>query len=329
MLDPLSDILATMRVANAITVRFESRGSYAMRFPAFEHLKFGALLFGSFELRPDNASPLRLNSGDCYLLTGGAPYATRSGNAPEMDGESYFRRNRDSAGVVRYGKGPPDKVVIGGRFKFDELGAQWLRTALPPLVHIPAEAPSAAPIRATLELLQGETGRHALGENLVIDRLADILLVQALRAHLAMNGENQVSWLAGLTDPRLGTALRAFHSNIAADWTVESLATEAGMSRSSFADHFRKRTGLAPIEYVSRWRLFRIRRVLLATDRPFATIAADHGWQSRTSCSRAFRELFGATPHQLRIQSSCVAGTTIERGDFSTVEDAEPLRKTG
>lgn len=315
MRDPLSDILLAMRVSGATPVRFESRGGYAMRFPAFRHLKFGALLSGRLELRPANGPALHLEAGDCYLLTDGAPYASRTGDHPEIDGEAYFASHRDADGVVRFGDGAPDKIVIGGRFTFEETGAEWMRLALPPAIRIPADSPVAAPLRTTLSLLGQEVGTNATGEDLIVARLADILLVQALRAYLAMTRDRTPSWLAGLADPRLGRALRAFHAGIAEDWSVGRLAAEAGMSRSSFADIFRRRTGLTPMDYVARWRLFRIRAEILWTDRPIAIIAEDNGWRSRTSCSRAFRELFGVSPREAK-----AGANLLESGHDQSVE---------
>ncbi len=129
--------------------------------------------------------------------------------------------------------------------------------ALPPIIHIAASSPAAAPLRATLALLGLEAGGGAPGEAVVVDRLADILLVQALRAHLAAAGPEDASWLAGLADPRIGKALRCFHDDVAADWTVAQLAAAAGMSRSSFAERFRARVGMAPLDYLTRWRMVR------------------------------------------------------------------------
>jgi AraC-like DNA-binding protein len=302
-----------------MTVRFESSGPYAMRFPGAEHLKYGAVLSGSVELCPDGAPPIHISAGDCYLLTNGSAYTTRTADVPPIDGKSFFEANRDEAGIVRFGEGVPEKVVIGGRFTLDDVGAEWLRLALPPVIHIPAASPAAIPLRATLAVLGHEAGSGAVGEELVVARIAEILLVQALRAHLTLHGEQQRSWLAGLADPRLGRALRAFHAAIAEDWTIVRLAAEAGMSRSSFAEHFRRRSGLTPMDYVARWRLFRIRRALLEDDRPFAAAAADNGWRSRTSCSRAFRELFGVSPQQLRTHETTRGNRHNERRHLPAV----------
>ena len=91
----------------------------------------------------------------------------------------------DDNGLVRWGGSPPDKIVIGGSFLFDEEGAAWLRGALPPTIHIAAASPAAEPLRSTLALLRAEAGRGVPGEAVIVDRLADILLVQALRAQPA------------------------------------------------------------------------------------------------------------------------------------------------
>jgi AraC-like DNA-binding protein len=301
-MDPLSDILATLAVNRTAPLRFESRGPYAMRFAGYEHIKFGAVLAGRFSLQPDGElAPIRLKAGDCYLLTDGRPYRTfNRENAPEIDGNAFFGAARDTDGVVRLGKGPPDKVVIGGRFVFDHEGAVWLREALPHVIHIEAGAPQAAPLRATLALLGAETGAGAPGAAVIVDRLADILLVQAIRAHLALVAPQTANWLAGIADPQIGHAMRRFHADVATDWTVSSLALAAGMSRSSFAEQFRTRVGMAPLDYLTRWRMYRVRRALLETDLAFAEIAERNGYRSWTACNESFKRLYGHPPGDLR-----------------------------
>jgi AraC-like DNA-binding protein len=301
-IDPLSDILTMFTVNRAFPVRFESSGRYAMRFAAYEHVKFSAVLSGEFDLHVDGQrEPIRLAAGDCCFQTDGRPYRTfNSKDAIEFDGTTYFTENRSVDGLVRLGEGPPDKVVIGGRFTFDEEGVAWLREALPTVIHVKADAPEAAFLRDTLSLLAREVGGRSPGESVVIGRLADILLIQAIRAHLATAGPNAHSWLAGIADPKIGRALRSFHADVARDWTVASLAAEAGMSRSSFAERFRVRVGVSPLEYLTRWRMARVRRALLDTDQAFATIAERNGYQSRTSCSQSFKRVYGCAPGALR-----------------------------
>lgn len=301
-LDALSEILTSLTVERVATVRFESRGPYALRFSGYRHIKFGAVLSGRFTVRVEGREePLDLEEGDCYLQTDERPYRTSNGpEVPEEDGDAFFAAARDENGVVRLGDGEPDKIVIGGCFVFDEQGAAWLRAALPPVVHIVAASPHAAPLRATFGMLRAETASQGAGRAVVVDRLADILLVQALRAHLAANESSDRNWLAGLADPRIGRALRRFHDAVDANWTVATLASAAGMSRSAFAAHFHARVGMAPLDYLTRWRMVRVRRALIDSDLPFGTIAARNGYRSRTSCSQAFKRAFGYTPNALR-----------------------------
>jgi len=301
-MDPLSDILMMFTVNRAFPVRFESSGPYAMRFGPYEHVKFSAVLTGTVNLQVEGqVEPIRLAAGDCYFQTDGRPYRTFNGtDASEIDGTAFFTENRGVDGVVKLGASPPDKVVIGGRFIFDEEGVAWLREALPPVIHVKAEAPEAAFLRDTLELLAREVGGGSPGENLVIGRLADILLIQAIRAYLSTSGPDTNNWLAGIADPKIGRALRSFHADVARYWTVASLASEAGMSRSSFAERFRARVGVSPLEYLTRWRMSRVRRALLDTDQAFATIAERNGYQSRTSCGQSFKRVYGFAPGILR-----------------------------
>ena len=300
-MDPLSDILTMFTVNRAFPVRFESSGPYAMRFGPYEHVKFSAVLFGEVTLQVEGAEPIRLEAGDCYFQTDGRPYRTfNSTDAIDFDGTAYFTENRNIDGVVKLGASPPDKVVIGGRFTFDDEGVTWLREALPSVIHIRANAPEATFLRDTLSLLAREVGGGSPGESVVIGRLADILLIQAIRAYLSTSGPDTNNWLAGIADPKIGRALRSFHAEVARDWTVASLAAEAGMSRSSFADRFRAKVGMSPLEYLTKWRMSRVRRALLDTDHAFATIAERNGYQSRTSCSQSFKRVYGYAPGVLR-----------------------------
>lgn len=301
-MDPLSDILSVLTVERAAQVRFESRGAYAMRFSGVDHVKFGAVVEGHGRLYLESLSQwIDLAPGDFYLLTDGKPYRTGDPDkVREIDGDAFFAANRDPEGVVRFGDGIPDKIVIGGSVLFDPEGAAWLRSALPPLIHIKGAAPTAAALQTTLGLLAGEVGHAAPGQSIIIDRLTDVLIVQALRAHFAGPDAAGASWLAGLADRRIGKALRSFHANVDSVWTVERLAQEAGMSRSSFAAHFRDQVGMSPIDYVARWRLHRVRRAMIATDLPFGVIATRNGYASRASCSQSFKKLFGYSPQQIR-----------------------------
>ena len=300
-MDTLSEILTSLTVERVATVRFESQGAFALRFAGYRRLKFGAVLLGRFTLQVDGDTPLSLEEGDCYLQTDERAYTiSNASERPAQSGDVFFATARDENGVVRLGEDEPERIMIGGCFIFDEQGDAWLRAALPLVVHIAASSSYSASLRTTLGMLRVETESAGAGQAIVVDRLVDILLVQALRAHSAATQASDASWLAGLADPRIGKALRRFHDAVDANWTVATLASAAGMSRSAFAARFHARVGMAPLEYLTRWRMVRIRRALIDSEVPFATIAARNGYRSRTSCSQLFKRTFGYTPNELR-----------------------------
>lgn len=301
--DPLSDVLATFTLQRVVSARFEAAGSFALRMPAYDHVKIGASIAGAFDLQIAGSSEIvRIEKGDCYLLTDGHAYRTSSGDTDpcaDADGAALFAANKGSDGVVRWGSGVATTIAVGARFVFDTIGLEWLRSSVPNLIHITACMPAAAPIRATLALLAAEAVDSGPGQALISERLSDVLLVQALRAHL-QSGGTTVGWLSGLSDPRIARALENFHGSLGEVWSVERLAKAGGMSRSAFSDRFLASVGMTPMAYVSAWRMQRIRHALATSDRTFADIAAQNGFLSRTAASRSFRRQFGIAPLDVR-----------------------------
>ncbi|MEZ2296729.1 AraC family transcriptional regulator [Variovorax sp. RCC_210] len=151
-------------------------------------------------------------------------------------------------------------------------------------------------LQGTLQLLAMETGQPGLGSSLLVSRLADIVFVQAVRAHVAAHGESQTGWLAALGDARIGPALRAMRKDIARNWTVASLGAAASLSRSAFAQRFRKRVGQAPFEYLTQWRMFKAGNMLGQGNAAVGTIAEAVGYDSEAAFSKAFKREKGMAP---------------------------------
>lgn len=146
-----------------------------------------------------------------------------------------------------------------------------------------------------------ETAQRALGTGLVVSRLADILFVQAVRAYVdTLEAGQGQGLLAALADRHIGTALRRLHADVARNWTVDALASIAGMSRSAFAMQFKARLGQAPLDYLTRWRMFRAMHLLRQTRQPLIDVAASVGYASEAAFSKAFRRITGATPGACR-----------------------------
>jgi AraC-like DNA-binding protein len=168
---------------------------------------------------------------------------------------------------------------------------------LPPVVHIRAEANKAA-LRSSIERLMRELREPQPGSALIAEHLAQALLIEALRLHLAEHSHHSTGWLFALADRRMRAVIAAMHGEPARKWTLEALARVAGMSRSSFAARFKDTVGEPAMDYLTRWRM------MVASDRladgrtPIAVVAPAVGYESESAFGAAFKRVIGYSPRQ-------------------------------
>src|SRR5258708_30011184 len=168
---------------------------------------------------------------------------------------------------------------------------------LPPIVHIRKEADRAA-LRWSVERMMQELREGRPGGLLVIPDLARMMLVQALRLHLAEGLKGGVGWLFALADKQMGAAISAMHADPGHSWTLQALAARAGMSRSTFALKFKETVGKAPMEYLARWRMLLAGERLANAGDPVSVIALSLGYESESAFSTAFKRIMGRSPRQ-------------------------------
>jgi AraC-like DNA-binding protein len=300
--DPLSDVLSLLEVRSFLSRRLEASGRWALRFPDYRHMKFGGIIEGSRWIWIEGATePLRLDPGDFYLLSHGGPYCFASDpNAKPMDGLAFMAEHLQSDGVVRFNGGDNLSVGTGGRFAFNDETSGLLLTSLPALIRIRADARHARGLRAALELITFETEAARAGSAAIGGGLCSVVLVNILRAHLAADDHPQ-GWLGALSDRQIGASLKLMHGNVARRWTVNGLASEVGMSRTSFAGRFKSLVGMPPLEYLTRWRMTIARQALRSENVNLATIATSIGYESDTAFSLAFKRQFGGSPGRYRL----------------------------
>lgn len=300
-MDPLSDVFSLLNVRAVLSARLEAAGPWAMWFPPYQHIKFGGVIEGPRWVWIDGVTePLQLEEGDFYLLTDGQPYCFASDLGAELlDGHTVFAKHQCDDGVVRYGRGSPRTVGTGGRFVFESDQHNLLLDLLPPIVHIKGNSPVAHPLRAALDLISFETAARRPGTSAMAGSLANIVLINILRAYSSSEARPD-GWLGALSDPKIGRALEAIHSDIARRWRVEDLASYVGMSRTTFAERFRERVGTPPLEYVTNWRMAVARNALASEQCPLATIASRIGYESETAFGLAFKKRFGESPGKYR-----------------------------
>ena len=193
---------------------------------------------------------------------------------------------------VRHGRrdGPPDVRLLGGYFVFGSPDAALLVSLLPAVVHLRGMSRLSMVVR----LVGDEAREQRPGRDLVLGRLVEVLLIEALRA---TSGEDAPpGLLRGLADARLAVAIRLMHGDAERAWTVAELAREAGLSRSAFFDRFTRAVGLRPMEYLLAWRMAVAKDLLRRDGVGLAEVARRVGYGSASTFSTAFSRHVGRPP---------------------------------
>jgi len=296
-MDPLSDVLSLLKPQSHVSAGFDAGGDWAIAFPRNAGIKCYAVVSGGCWLVVEGVDgPVRITAGDCFLLPSGRPFRTCSHpDVPPVEAGTVFPPPR-AGGVITY-NGGGDVFLVGSRFVLSGAHADILLKMLPPIVHIRKESDQAA-LRWSVERMMHELQNPQPGNFLVAQHLAHLMMIQALRIHLAEGMEGGVGWLFALADKQIGAAIGAVHADPAYRWTLQALAERAGMSRSSFAEKFKTTVGTAPMEYVTRWRMLLAGDRLAHTDDSISVIALSLGYESESAFSTAFKRVMGSSPRQ-------------------------------
>jgi AraC-like DNA-binding protein len=296
-------MLRRSRARGAAFSHSTARGEWGVRFPAAIQLAIHGMLGGeayAWTGRPDGAR--RVLPGDIVLIRG--PSQHHMGHAPAADlvpFEGHPASVPPSGGALRmtFGSGAGDPTTFFcGAYRFEGDLCAGLLAGLPDLSVVRPRAGSS--LRATLDVFAGELLQQGPGQQALLDSLLDVILVQALREQLAADLDAAPAWFRGMADPGVGAALHAIHADPQREWTVAALAAEASLSRATFARRFTRLLGLAPLGYVTDWRMALAREQLRAGDSSLAAIARSLGYASEFSFSAAFKRHHGAAPGRWR-----------------------------
>lgn len=291
--DPFSDVLAALDVRSVRGSALRAAGRWALSFDGRQRLKFIAVIQGGCWVQLPGHPPMPLAAGDVLLINNTAYTVSSAPGVAPIDGMPLYATPGHD--VVQVGGGGDEVVIIGGGCGFADGCGSFVLDALPPWLAVERDSPTAAAVKRTLESLRAEVDGAALGGALVAERLADILVVAAIRAFVAASPGASVGWITALADPRIGKALRLLHGDVARRWTVPMLASRVGMSRSAFTQRFSARVGRPPLDYLTHWRMV-LAQQGLRDGRSVATVAAAVGYASQSAFSSAFKRRFGRSP---------------------------------
>ena len=322
-LDPLSDVLRTVRLTGALFFVWEPSFPFATSVPRGD--RFARLLLPraqqivSYHVVVEGAcwgglvgqTPVRLRRGDVLLVPRGDAYVMASSEgacrrtALDEDAAMEFfgaMACGELPFVVHEGGGGPDPVrVVCGFLGCDVRPFNPVVAALPALLRLdPADEPAGDRLRLLVDYALAEARQQAPGSGGILERLGELMFVEVIRRCVRQLEGAPPGWLAGLRDPLVGRCLGLMHQRPTAQWTLESLAAAVGSSRSGLAKRFAEQVGEPPIQYLTRWRLQMAANLLEDSSAKVATVADRVGYGSAAAFTRAFKRLVGVTPNEWR-----------------------------
>lgn len=298
--DPLGETLHSFRLEGVVYARSRLTAPWGVVMPPMpDCLMFHVVTAGECRLEFKDHEPTIVRPGEFALMPRGEGHVIKHREgAPTAN---YFdlpiERVCDRYEVLEYGGGGEETTLICGAVRLEHPAAKDLVGLLPSLIHIKTwNTPHAEWMRSTLRLMAAEATSRQPGGETIVTRLADILVIQAIRAWLAEHPESRSGWLGALNDERIGPAILQIHREPTGDWTVASLAAVVSMSRSAFSARFTELVGEPAMQYLTRWRMHLAGTWLRDGGVTAAECGARLGYNSEAAFSRAFKRVMGVPP---------------------------------
>lgn len=303
-MDALSHLLAACELNGSFFSRARLNEPWAVSTRGAEQALFHVVVQGRGRLEVADApeATVTFGPGDLLLLPHGSPHVIR-GRLPAPPAPIRSLPAEPGPGlrtVCHGGEGEPTTLLCG-TLGMSTDGGGHLLPHLPLVLHLRASDPAVAEwIHATLRLLEQETRSSRAGSEAMVRRIAEVLLVQALRAWVEGPDAPRSGWLAGLRDPQLARALAAVHEAPDQAWTAAELARRSGMSRTALFERFQTVVGESPADYLTRWRMVLACQRLRRPEARVSEVAHTVGYASEAAFSRAFKRHLGQAPTSWR-----------------------------
>lgn len=293
--EPLSDMLKLLNAKSVLAGALIAGGAWSIYFPPPEKIKFWGIVKGSCWLQTEGEGvPIKLQSGDVLLVLRPVAMTLASDlGAPSIDHDELGSWRID--GVSRIGNSE-EFTMIGGTAVLDPSGRSLLFDALPPMIHIGSGTSQAEALHWILDQMIRERANCLPGAGAALTQLVHLLFIHILRAHLQRQGSTGPGWLRLASDRRLAPALALMHEQPGNDWRLPELAKAAGMSRATFALHFKTAAGVGPLGYLTEWRMRLAERALRQNGAPIAKLAESLGYANESAFSHAFKRVTGRAP---------------------------------
>jgi AraC-like DNA-binding protein len=311
-MDAVAGLLDGPRARGAFLLRSQLDPPWSMRIADEAPLCLIAITRGEAWLLPEDGEPLRFGPGDVAVIRGPDPYALADdpGTEPQvliLPGQRCVTPDGREVELISYmgvrtwGNSPVGStVMLSGTYELEGEVSRRLLNALPPLLVLRAESWE-SPL---LGLLAEEIVKDDPGQEAVLDRLLDLLLIAVLRAWFARPDAEAPRWYRAYSDPVVGKALRLIHDDPAHPWTVAELAGEAGVSRAALARRFTELVGEPPMTFLTDWRLSLAADLLLEPGATIGSVAYRVGYGTPFALSTAFKRVRGISPQQHKLAAT-------------------------
>jgi AraC-like DNA-binding protein len=308
-MDALTDVIHLLRPKTILMGAMAAFGDWGVQVPPQSGPMLYFIMEGSAWFRAGDGPASLLQAGD-FILSGrpaADTFFSRPGQAIVLSDDNFKARHLQD-GEVRIGRLEDGEAVriVGGCILCDPANADLLSELLPRLVHVPMREGIGARLGSLIAYIREEVARPGVGSDLILSRLLEVLLIETLRREAAKLPHPGL--LRGLCDPQLSRAISDIHADVRRGWTIAELAQKAGMSRSAFARRFSEAVGLAPVEYLLRWRMALAKDTLRHSRGTLEEVAEKVGYKSASAFSTAFSQKVGCPPSEFA-RRSAVAGT--------------------
>lgn len=323
MVDPLSEVVALLQPSASFSKVVTGAGRWRVRRSDSGQPFYCAIVVGSCWLAVDGYEPFTLQADDFVLIPSGfgrslssldPPSAAETVTAPVRQADGQFRLGTQS--------GPSEVRFLIGHCAFGSPDAALLVSLLPQLVHVRGDKRLAALVQ-----LVGDESRAARpAREVILTRLLEVLLIEALRSTTGTGTTASPGLLRGLADERLAAAIRCMHEHPTRSWTVAQLAKEAALSRSAFFERFSRAVGVAPMEYLLGWRMAMAKNLFQRSEASVAEVAERVGYRSASAFSVAFTRFVGVPPTRYaRDHAAAPKGPEDAEPFSSSIEPIEPI----
>ncbi|MBE1298888.1 MAG: helix-turn-helix domain-containing protein [Alteromonadaceae bacterium] len=300
---PIGKLLDTLRMESAFFTSSTFSSPWSVGMPPMSNCMMFHLIVEGQAMFQLGDKHITLTAGGFILFPKGSGHSFSDGTCKVVTplSDLPIKAITERYETLDFGGDGAITKLVCGVLLFQHPLALKLLGVLPQHIIIDKSDDTGASVVTTIsDLLQSETQRVSVGAEAVISRLADILVIAAMRQYLTELREDSLGWLSALSDDRIGKALKRIHDQPDKHWSLEELAHEVGMSRTNFAQQFKRLIGNTPMEYLTEWRMSLAFSRLQLTNDTVLAIALDIGYQSEASFSRAFKKVIGKSPGEVR-----------------------------